>query len=257
MRIVSKFDDFYDRAQASGIDLTRVFFRETAEQGHTASTLPAPWQRYQAVVQFSGALEEERARVWLRAVAVSFCGQVFCGLRVRRHLTQEQATNSTAAVSFGDGSRIFFEERTFFDAASAVVYLSLHLGEEAIERKSRGLRTVLHGYGGSLKEWLESELGKHEDRAMLQWSIDNKVVSAMLSHGEASNRLALTLNPVLRDLEFFRVYAAYAAYQEIDMFLGGVLAPESRPMVPIADRYRVEQHGFDERSFRKPPTKRR
>ena len=57
------------------------------------------------------------------------------------------------------------------------------------------------------------------------------------------------LNPILRPLEFFRVFGAYAAYQEIEMYLSNQAIPQKK-MPEISDEMKALAHGFDKYSFR-------
>jgi len=59
------------------------------------------------------------------------------------------------------------------------------------------------------------------------------------------------INPVLNDYEFYRVFDTFQTFQEIQMFLGGVLGNHEKKIIEVADKYKIEQHGFDKWSFRK------
>lgn len=61
------------------------------------------------------------------------------------------------------------------------------------------------------------------------------------------------INPVLKDYKFYRVFNAVQAFQEISMFIGGVLGSKEKEIIEIADKYKIAQHGFDKWSFRKEP----
>jgi len=63
------------------------------------------------------------------------------------------------------------------------------------------------------------------------------------------------LNPILKKYKFYKAFDTFRAYQEISMFISGVLGGQSPPIVEISDRCRKEMHGFDKWSFRKEPTK--
>ncbi len=64
------------------------------------------------------------------------------------------------------------------------------------------------------------------------------------------------LNPTLKDYEFYKIFDAFQAFQEIQMFLGGVLGSGEKEMVQIEDKYKIVQHGFDlKTSFRKDKSK--
>ena len=58
--------------------------------------------------------------------------------------------------------------------------------------------------------------------------------------------------PTLKGIEFFKVMDAYTIYQELEMWIGGVLPNAGRPMVTISDHDKVGKHGFDPKwSFRR------
>lgn len=58
-------------------------------------------------------------------------------------------------------------------------------------------------------------------------------------------------NPSLKDYEFYKVQDSFAAFQEIQMFMGGVLGAGEKEIVEIEDKYKISQHGFDNKSFRR------
>jgi len=58
-------------------------------------------------------------------------------------------------------------------------------------------------------------------------------------------------NPPLKDYEFYKVRDSFAAFQEIQMFMGGVLGAGEKDIVEIEDKYKIAQHGFDNKSFRR------
>jgi len=70
------------------------------------------------------------------------------------------------------------------------------------------------------------------------------------------NKLKFIINPLLKDYEFYKVFDSFQAFQEISMFIGGVLGRDEKEIVEVADKYKITQHGFDYKwSFRKESTK--
>lgn len=65
------------------------------------------------------------------------------------------------------------------------------------------------------------------------------------------NNGSILINPKLKDLEFYRIFDAYHAHQEIAMFVGGVLNQRENMTAEISDEDRIAKHGYDERSFRR------
>lgn len=59
------------------------------------------------------------------------------------------------------------------------------------------------------------------------------------------------INAKLKDYGFDRIKDAFAAFQEISMYLSNILV-EQKEIAVVEDKFRIEQHGFDlKKSFRK------
>lgn len=66
----------------------------------------------------------------------------------------------------------------------------------------------------------------------------------------------LIINPRLKDLGFQSVKDPVTAFQEIYMFLSGVLGVPERPMIKISDKEMAKKKGHDGKySFKKTPSK--
>ena len=59
------------------------------------------------------------------------------------------------------------------------------------------------------------------------------------------------INPNLKKYEFYKVVDAFTAFQEIQMFISGVLGIGEREIIEVEDKYKIDQHGYDKWSFRK------
>lgn len=64
------------------------------------------------------------------------------------------------------------------------------------------------------------------------------------------------VNPILNEYKFYTVIDSFTAFQEIQMFMGGVLGAGEKEIVEVADKYKIGQHGFDKWSFRREPENR-
>jgi hypothetical protein len=62
--------------------------------------------------------------------------------------------------------------------------------------------------------------------------------------------------PVLKEVELFRVVPPHLMFQEIDQWIGGRLSRAGAPMAQVSDEVRMAKHGMDKTSFRRPPRKR-
>lgn len=61
------------------------------------------------------------------------------------------------------------------------------------------------------------------------------------------------INPILKEYQFFKLFDSFQAFQEIQMFISGVLGNKEKDIPQIEDKFKIEQHGFDKWSFRKEP----
>ena len=69
--------------------------------------------------------------------------------------------------------------------------------------------------------------------------------------GYYSSDTKFIINPVLKDYEFYKIFDSFQAFQEIQMYIGGVLGNHEKDIITIDDKYKIEYHGFDKWSFRK------
>ncbi len=77
----------------------------------------------------------------------------------------------------------------------------------------------------------------------------------LYDEGQSRRKPKLIINPILKDFEFYKVVDAFTAFQEIQMFLGGVLGTGEKEIAQVDDKYKIPQYGFDKWSFRREPTK--
>lgn len=65
-------------------------------------------------------------------------------------------------------------------------------------------------------------------------------------------RANLVLNPKLKEFGFYKIFDSYGTFQEIQMFLSGVLGLNDKPIVEVSNEQKILQAGFDlKTSFRK------
>ena len=61
-----------------------------------------------------------------------------------------------------------------------------------------------------------------------------------------------TKNPILKDYDFQKIVDPYTAFQEIQMYISGVLSTgDKNPQWPISDKLKAESKGFNDLSFRR------
>lgn len=81
-----------------------------------------------------------------------------------------------------------------------------------------------------------------------EFLITNKITNIILDDYN------LFINPKLSTYEFFKVLDVYTCYQELEMWMSGVLAYPQNIMIEVEDEIKVTKHGFDLKyGFRKRP----
>lgn len=64
---------------------------------------------------------------------------------------------------------------------------------------------------------------------------------------------SIFINPILKEYQFYRVVDPYTAFQEVSMYVGGVLRSPTKPIPDIPDTVMRDIKGFDKWSFKKEP----
>ncbi|MNR71753.1 hypothetical protein D3C71_24310 [compost metagenome] len=239
MRIRSNFHDYYDSVQRHGQDERLEFVREMRRIELSDTTeLTRPWRGLQipdlpaAEYSFSGG------RLCLSALVVLFAGKRYTALQVSRYSSYDSAEPAQ-------------EVRHFYAAERALWYLAAHLSAEQLDAApANGKR--------SLRVRVTRLLSAQGTTELSAWATSERVPIAVLTLRSKRWRdphRSLVINPRLANIGFYAVVEPWQAYQELAMFLGGIAAPENHPPVQLTDRELVAKHGFDERSFRKPPSK--
>jgi hypothetical protein len=80
---------------------------------------------------------------------------------------------------------------------------------------------------------------------------------AVCYHEQNETGMTVAFDTRLKDYKFYKVFDPYTAFQELDMFISGVLTREGNPMAGISDTDLRDKKGFDKMSFKKAPTKKR
>ncbi len=67
----------------------------------------------------------------------------------------------------------------------------------------------------------------------------------------ANDYYELTLNPNLKKLNFMKIMNPFITYQEIEMFISGVIGIKNPQLIDISNEDMIKKKGFDKWSFRK------
>lgn len=228
MIIVSPFRDYYDNLRSLSFDKSIVYNRVGHQifpgeyQKHPISSALSA-DRYSRSLDHSNPMKHLSrysrhvfGKTELVPLAVLFCGKVYFGFRHNVPFTSEYTY--------------------YWDSKSFQAYL-----DEYIPNPSKPDR-----YRTSHKDYLEllSLSGSSVYESLM---IEHKLVNVVYQQ-------KFTLEGRLADVGFQKLMGAQEAYQEIEQWLGGVLT-NNTPIPEVPDKYKIQQHGFDKNSFRKPSSK--
>jgi len=277
MRILSKFKDYYDSALAYGLETDRVYLRETKifdvsskekrndlikTMQHIASealsyhrssdysTIGLPAYRHlyiEPLVYCIGGFlykslwvydlydkNHKPSSLWNRTYPQFYQGMPKLDPNEQR-LLQESVN-----YKLNPGAEIVFSGPVF-NVDEALLLLS----DWTTSDKDSNFFSRYNKYSKikGLTEWLEKR-----PPDIYSLAAQEKIMVAV------SLESASVINPRLQDWKFYRFKDATQCIQELSMFLGNMSTPDTVPIL-LDDKYRIKSHGFDERSFRKQPTK--
>jgi hypothetical protein len=245
MYIIAKKKDYYDGvAGTTGIDKTIVYEREALE--FEGENMPNVFRRRSYYTNFRDREDNPFYRLsnshikneyykkfpYHSYFVIGFCGKLYVGFKL--YSVDEQTTeydNVITTITYDTDYMIeLFDKRTFHGHFQD--NLNHVLQFNALDW-FRDLKTPVFVYDNNYNGI------SHIDLNHYSWNPKSKFI----------------INPLLKDYEFYKVFDTFQTFQEISMFMGGVLGRGEKEIVEVADKYKIAQHGFDKWSFRKEPEK--
>ena len=253
MRIIAKNHDYYDSALAFGHDEHVVFERKEKEyvagwkkplpDGYDVMS-PKMGRREMTYQWAHGRREgsydtnkEDREFAYL-PFTVAFCGKLYPGIRIDSRKGTDSWSSDYAYT---------------FDA---YVILLNHFGIGFVE-PTRGRGWSVYGVerkGSPKKEEDCKEYFKRSGEGHAAFFAKRGHPIAVYVPGDPTT---LFINCELKKFAFYKVFDSYTAFQELDMFISGIMTRDGNPMAGISDKDLRDKKGFDDMSFKKAPTKRR
>ena len=192
---------------------------------------------------------------FFRQFSIAFCGKIYKGIRVTQTKRVKGIDPNPVLSEFIDtwvGAKHCFYN--VYDIAKLMARYNQDWFIKEGTNKYRRWSAREKSYFETMKEYF----GNSPDKSHLNifvarklpivvWDIDAELI--------ARRDYVITENPSLKKYEFYKVMDACTTYQELDMFISGMMAAENNPMAAISDGQKAYQHGFDCRSFRKDATK--
>ncbi len=217
MRIISKYQDYYDCGLAYGVD-TDLYFKRTKEELGNYDI--KRWYR------------TRKDKIFIENGEVYFCGRKYPFKVVAKLKEGPGPIPLTEVSSLTCDYEFFYDLESFREA------------EEEMDLKYSFLPYRLN----HLKEYFRvvdvdiEEFKKRNAPYFTKTALPNP---SNIKETEYSTETNL---PILKNFQFSKVFSPYEAFQEISMFLGSMKTNE--PECEIDEKYRKAGHGMDCTSFR-------
>jgi hypothetical protein len=241
MRIVSKTRDYYDVVMKQGVDRSLVFHRH---ERRVATPLSFPWFKHRVTPPYWQVAEK----------VVGFCGQVYCGLNIYK------------VEGYPDKFGRYKVDEICYTQAQVEKLINAYWGKanlRAYYDKKVNTKTTRTFTQKAVKAFF-AECKRVEDSFASAFVDNNTPMFEATQEGwrrDASAAWLLNCDCNLKQLGFIRVFPPYQAYQEISMFLSGVLGLTREHGKPkykgqkmssdVSDSDLAAAKGFDRYSFRK------
>lgn len=227
MLITSDYHDYYDSAIGfGGVDKTCVYNRKENIINNNLIDEENTYFTY-----------ETKDNVTVNLFIVGFCGKTYVGAEF----------SSTSTVH----KNIF---KTYFVYGKDII---TELKRHSYLKDTDNKKTVFYYFKRRKPTIQLIELYHNKQNTELFFKIKSPIFYFSLSQKCLDKDATLTINKQLKDIHFYKIFDPFQAYQEIYIFLSGVLGNTEKDTVAISDINRLTAKGFDKKwSFRKQSEKR-
>lgn len=247
MRIISKFKDYYDGVQYYGQDQDLVYVRNKEypdekinlenhfkTDGHYFSSIIKP-----DIIQYP---EKNIEQEYYDSFILGFCGQLYRGYIIK----QEEKNPSNKLQVLKEKFFICYNQDE----------LNIFQKNKEYSKKQKKMWTTSYNRNKQNINYFEINNQEQLQELFFKYNTPCFVVSnGRLRQNQLNGckkyETNLTLNPILSKYEFYRIKDSYTCYQDIAVFIGGVLPRTGNEIIQISDKDIIKKHGFDKWSFRK------
>ena len=243
MKIISNFKDYYDGVAHNDYEKDQYkYIREripilryfkSGPYSRAIKNIAAPFSGFRYIYRDGGSVDPSFH-------LLGYCGKLYPYLAL--HYSNHRALYPLLQ---GTGKERFY-------------FYSFEEFQELIEKIGKPASKYFDSHN-SLKKYVNSwnEVCKRAESTDIQGMFLEFGVPLFEISNPDRNDAVLTLNPVLSDLGFQKIKDPYTAYQDIDTFVSNDLVRIDNPADNFSDELKIHAHGFDKKSFRKAPTKRK
>jgi len=239
MYIISKFKDYYDGVVGTvGLDKTIIYERETIEiendidKPKVFRVKPHTWRTDNLFIKTCRAeIDKKKTKKYddVLGFIVGFCGKLYVGWKFEY---KEKSWDGVVGINSETKTDIIYG----YENAKEILKVDF--------------------WNSSLDD--DMKYIENYDPINIFREINSPVFILAKTDKKSRNNTIFTINPNLKDYEFYKVIDAFTAFNEIEMFISGVLGTGENKIIEIDDKYKIMQHGFDYKwSFRKESNKKK
>jgi len=239
MKLIGKIHDYYDNCQCYGIDPSIVFDR-TPRAGNQAIN---DWILDQTKEHRQHKPFYQNNNLdFLSLQVIGFCGKLYPVVVFNTEFVTSNLIDVAHRECYYDHDQLqklitLLETKPYQPLLSFII-TSIRYNEKTITK---------------VIDNLEHRMKQIRNLDANHLFINHRVP---FFHAELKNNQRcyepVTLLPVLKSFDFYKAVNPFTAFQEISMYLGGIIPKQTPDLVSISDKDRIFQHGFNKYSFRHP-----
>ena len=258
MKIISKFHDYYDIGLSYGVDPMIVYDRKKKTISIDHSTTKREKNENTKHFEIARNIFSGINRKYLSLFN-----------RWRKSEINDLLIQSCGCICFCGEIHPFLEcvvtsmDQSYYRKSTVQYVYSLNTLDKLIE-ESGSKRTYDKYFNSDKSEYTVGRSNydvffNHSKKASYESLVDLHIEydSPIFIYEYESTQFNTIINPMLKKYEFYKVYDAYTTFQNLSMFMSGILGSKENKTVNVEDNDLKYMKGFDEKSFRKEPTKRK
>jgi hypothetical protein len=240
MLIVSSFRDFYDSIKSYGVDKTVVYNRK--EECYKIEKLGWKPKNDLYSIPYAEEFTIKKLQIEFHKYVIGFCGNIF---PVIRAVIKETTTWKTISTYHFYDLTVLRNFTNLYKLTKSKHKLVFWNKKDYRVMSDEHMKEFFNSNNWN---FLKQDFIKHKTPVFVLGKF--RLEGDILWHGHN----CIIKNTCLKNYEFYKVKNSVSAFQEIYMFLSGVLGTPERPMVKIDDKKLQAKRGHDGKySFKTPP----
>lgn len=248
MYIISKYKDYYDSAVGMGIDKTIVYERHLKEMQCPDDIKDVLKESHDWGSKYFtssyGYLEHiPKGQYNTSIIIIGFCGKLHIGIKFTKEVPTQYYYDRK------------YHTEIIYDHTEIVKRLAKNKRyRSSWEKEFIGKKEIFNNYVTRINAVDTTEWFRRFNTPIFAFGIPIDI-DVWEKYGHKANiGNDFFINPILKDYQFAKVFDPYTAFQEIQMYVSGVLGVnKDGTEFPATEKQKVAQHGMDKWSFRREP----